>query len=210
MPSDPLALLRSRDYLRLLMVAAVLGVPVSAAAYGFLALVSYLQKEIFTHLPHGLGFSAEPLWWPLPVLAVGGVHPYAEQWTLLALPLAGLVVGGLAVGYAEGTGKSSSDVRFSGQSALPHLIQHASSYTVGALLLLMVCKGLAYGVSLSGFRGGPVFPAMFIGAAGGDRHVAPAGAAGGRWRRHGHWCDVRGDAHAAAHIGPAGNPAAGL
>ena len=46
---------------------------VSAAAYGFLALVSYLQKEIFTHLPHGLGFSAEPAWWPLPVLAVGGV-----------------------------------------------------------------------------------------------------------------------------------------
>ncbi len=31
----------------------------------------------------------------------------------------------------------------------------------------MVCKGLAYGVSLSSFRGGPVFPAMFIGAAGG-------------------------------------------
>jgi chloride channel protein, CIC family len=51
-------------------VAAVLGVPVSAAAYGFLALVSYLQKEIFTHLPHGLGFSIEPVWWPLPVLAI--------------------------------------------------------------------------------------------------------------------------------------------
>ena len=31
----------------------------------------------------------------------------------------------------------------------------------------MVCKGLAYGVSLSGFRGGPTFPAMFIGAVGG-------------------------------------------
>ena len=53
---DPRALLRSRSYVRLLVVAAVLGVPVSAAAYGFLALVDYLQKEIFTHLPHGLGF----------------------------------------------------------------------------------------------------------------------------------------------------------
>jgi hypothetical protein len=31
----------------------------------------------------------------------------------------------------------------------------------------MVCKGVAYGVSLGSFRGGPVFPAMFIGAAGG-------------------------------------------
>jgi hypothetical protein len=32
---------------------------------------------------------------------------------------------------------------------------------------VMVCKGLAYGISLGNFRGGPVFPAMFIGAAGG-------------------------------------------
>jgi H+/Cl- antiporter ClcA len=38
---------------------------------------------------------------------------------------------------------------------------------VGALLLLLVCKGVAYSTSMSGFRGGPVFPAMFIGAAGG-------------------------------------------
>ncbi len=33
--------------------------------------------------------------------------------------------------------------------------------------MLVLCKGIAYGVSLSGFRGGPIFPAMFIGAAGG-------------------------------------------
>ena len=37
----------------------------------------------------------------------------------------------------------------------------------GALLLLIVCKGLAYSVALSAFRGGPTFPGMFIGAAGG-------------------------------------------
>ena len=70
---DPRALLRSRSYVGLLVVAAVLGVPVSAAAYGFLALVDYLQKEIFNHLPHGLGFQTTPVWWPLPVLAVGGI-----------------------------------------------------------------------------------------------------------------------------------------
>ena len=56
-----MALLRSRSYLRLLILAAILGVPISAVAYGFLALVSYLQKEIFTHLPQGLGFSTEPV-----------------------------------------------------------------------------------------------------------------------------------------------------
>ncbi|HTQ89344.1 MAG TPA: chloride channel protein [Streptosporangiaceae bacterium] len=352
---DPRTLLRSRSYVMLLVVAAVLGVPVSAAAYGFLALVSYLQKEIFNHLPHGLGFSATPVWWPLPVLAVGGLiaalairylpghggpspadgfkmhgpptpaqvpgvilaamatlvfgavlgpemplillggglvlvflklarrdvpeqgrqvlassgsfasistllgspivgafllmeasglggpmlgvvlvpgllaagvgtlifvgldawtglgtfslavpglphfsrpdvaefgwavaigavapfvgwgirwlarrlHPYAERQPLLVVPLAGLAVAGLAVGYAEATGKGTDDVLFSGQSALSPLIQNATSYTVGTLVLLVLCKGLAYGISLGSFRGGPIFPALFIGAAGG-------------------------------------------
>ena len=44
---------------------------------------------------------------------------------------------------------------------------NSAAYSVGTLLLLIVCKGLAYGISLSGFRGGPTFPGMFIGAAGG-------------------------------------------
>jgi H+/Cl- antiporter ClcA len=35
------------------------------------------------------------------------------------------------------------------------------------LLLLLACKGLAYGASLSAFRGGPTFPALFLGAVGG-------------------------------------------
>ena len=352
---DPRALLRSRNYVGLLVVAAVLGVPVSAAAYGFLALVDYLQKEIFTHLPHGLGFASTPVWWPLPVLAVGSLiaaaaikylpggggpspaggfkmhgpptpaqlpgvilaalatlifgavlgpemplillggglvlvvlrlarrdvpeqgrrvlasagsfaaistllgspilgafllmeasglggpmlgvvlvpgllaagigtlvfigldawtglgtfslaipglphfsrpdvaefgwalaigavapfigwgirwlgrhlHTYAERQPLLLLPLAGLAVAGLAIGYAEATGKSFNDVLFSGQSALTPLIQNSATYTVGTLLLLMLCKALAYGISLGSFRGGPIFPALFIGAAGG-------------------------------------------
>ena len=53
-------MLRSRAYAGLLLVAAILGVPISAAAFGFLALVSYLQEELFTHLPHGLGFATVP------------------------------------------------------------------------------------------------------------------------------------------------------
>jgi H+/Cl- antiporter ClcA len=56
-----------------LVVAAILGVPISAVAYGFLALVSYLQMELFTHLPHGLGYRTAPVWWPLPMLVIGAV-----------------------------------------------------------------------------------------------------------------------------------------
>jgi H+/Cl- antiporter ClcA len=33
--------------------------------------------------------------------------------------------------------------------------------------MVFICKGLAYSLALSSFRGGPIFPSMFIGAAGG-------------------------------------------
>jgi H+/Cl- antiporter ClcA len=355
-PQDPQVLLRSKSYLRLLILAAVLGAPVSAAAYGFLQLVAYLQGEVFTHLPNGLGFHGAPPWWPLPVLTLAGLlvapvirflpgkgghspadgfkagagapsaaqlpgvllaalatlslgvvlgpeaplialggglavlavrlarrdmpaqatavvaaagsfaaistllgspiagafllmeasglggpmlgvvllpgllasgvgalifvgldsltgfgtfslsvpnlphfarpdiaefgwalvigvaaaivgtaihrlglflRPYVERRILLLTPVVGMAIAGLTIAYTEGTGKSSSDVLFSGQSQLGPLITHAAGYSVGALLLLLACKGLAYGASLSSFRGGPTFPALFLGAAGG-------------------------------------------
>ena len=72
-PSDPLALLRSKSYLALLVLAAIIGVPVSAAAYFFLALVSKLQMWIFTDLPKDVGFHSEPLWWPIPPLVLAGL-----------------------------------------------------------------------------------------------------------------------------------------
>src|SRR6476660_8151314 len=350
-PADPLALLRTRGYLALLVLAAILGVPIAAVAYGFLKLVDVIQKAVFTQLPSGLGFDGEPLWWPLlplalagvlvaltirylpgkgghspadgfkargvvtpdqipgvflaalatlslgavlgpeaPLIALGGglavlalhfskrnmpaqtlavvgsagsfaalatlfgsplpaafllmeaaglggamldigllaagigalifvgldawtgfgtfslaipnlppyshpdlaqfgwalvlapaaaiigtvihrlalaVRPHIERRLVVLTPLAGLAVAGLAIAYAAATGKESSEVLFSGQSALPTFVDQASSYSVGALLLLLLCKGLAYSVSLSSFRGGPVFPAMFIGSVGG-------------------------------------------
>jgi H+/Cl- antiporter ClcA len=269
-PADPLALLRTRGYLALLVLAAILGVPIAAVAYGFLKLVDVIQKAVFTQLPSGLGFDGEPLWWPLlplalagvlvaltirylpgkgghspadgfkprgaitpeqipgvflaalatlslgavlgpeaPLIALGGglavlalhfskrdmpaqtlavigsagsfaaiigtaiqrlalaVRPHVERRLVLLTPMAGLAVAGLAIAYAAATGKDSSEVLFSGQSALPTFVDQAASYSVGALLLLIACKGLAYSVSLSSFRGGPVFPAMFLGAAGG-------------------------------------------
>jgi H+/Cl- antiporter ClcA len=43
----------------------------------------------------------------------------------------------------------------------------ATSWSLGALALLLAVKGLAWAVSLAGFRGGPTFPAMFLGAAAG-------------------------------------------
>jgi hypothetical protein len=73
----------------------------------------------------------------------------------------------VAIAFEGLTGRGSSTVLFSGQSGLPSLVEHASGWTAGALALLVLCKSVAYGTSLSSFRGGPVFPALFIGTAGG-------------------------------------------
>ncbi len=353
---DPDALLRSRGYLGLLVLAAILGVPVSAVAFGFLRLVGSLQEAIFSDLPGTFGFHGTPVWWPLPLLGLAGVlvgltirhlpgrgghspadgfkaggtpplpielpgiafaalaslslgvvlgpeaplvalggglgvcavrlakrdapdrtvavvaaagsfaaisalfgspilgafllmeaagiggamlelvllpgllaagvgslvflgldswtgwgtfslaipnlphfgrpdlaefgwalviglaaavlgsairwlglfiRPFVERRILLLTPLVGLAIAGLAIAYAEGSGRNGTEVLFSGQSALPALLTNSAAYSVGALLLLLACKGLAYGASLSSFRGGPVFPSMFLGATGG-------------------------------------------
>ncbi|MEU6236308.1 chloride channel protein [Kitasatospora sp. NPDC047058] len=354
-PQNPLAIVRSRGYVSVLVLSALLGVPISAGAFGFLALVSELQSLVYTDLPKGLGFHGTPDWWAIPPLAVAGVlvaltirylpgeggHRPAEglktggtpsfatvpgvaiaaitslslgvvlgpeaplialggglavgvarllkrgappssvavigaagsfaaisellgsplvgafllmeasgvggpmmgvllvpgllssgigsliftglgSWTGLGtyslalnqappagrptlgefgwalvvgvlaallgeairrsalamqdlvdrhrLPLtvlAGLVVGVTALVYAELTDRPVTGVLFSGQDALGPLLDGSAGYTAATLVALLVCKSLAYSVSMSAFRGGPVFPAVFTGAAGG-------------------------------------------
>jgi H+/Cl- antiporter ClcA len=354
-PEDPFASMRTKQYAGLLVLAAVLGVPISAVAFWFLKLVALLQRWVFVSLPGGLGFHGEPVWWPVlplalagvlvgatvrylpgkgghspadgfkaggvaqpnelpgifaaalaslglgvvvgpeaPLIAIGGGlaflavklarrdvpatagavvaaagsfaaistlfgsplaaafllleasglggamatvallpgllgagigalifvglnsltgygtfslaiphlpplhHPdvgqfgwaivlggaaafagygiksfalllrgHLERHLLLLTPAAGLAIAGLAIAYAEGSGHQASDVLFSGQSFLGPLLTHAAAYTTGALVLLIACKGIGYAIALSGFRGGPTFPAMLIGAAGG-------------------------------------------
>ena len=50
-PMDPATVLRSRAYLSALILAAILGIPISAVAYGFLALVTKIQNYLFADLP---------------------------------------------------------------------------------------------------------------------------------------------------------------
>jgi len=355
MPEDPLAVLHSRRYLGLLVIAAILGVPISVAAYFFLWAVNHGHEWLFEMLPNALGFETVPPWWPLPVLAVGGliagavigympgrgghspvdgfqagapptavelpgillaaltslcfgavvgpeaplialggglaalalrfrtrdapdraimvvgaagsfaaiafllgspmvgaflmleavglagpkakvvmipgllcsgigflvavglnswtglgkaslaianvpgfthpeggeflwaiafgvgaavlgrsiqhlgllVRPHVAKRPAITTPVAGLLLAALAIVYSQVTGNAASDILFSGEESLPTLMQRGSTYTLGTLGLLIVCKSLAYGISLGSFRGGPVFPAMFIGGAAG-------------------------------------------
>src|SRR6476620_2058069 len=70
---DPVAVLRSRAYISALALAAILGIPISAVAYGFLALVAALQKFPFTTQPNQILASAAPAWWPVPWLVLCGL-----------------------------------------------------------------------------------------------------------------------------------------
>ena len=79
-----------------------------------------------------------------------------------------LLAGGLAVGLiallADVLGADSQDVLFSGQYSIPDVI--GDDATTKVIVILIVAKFLAYGVSLGcGFRGGPIFPAIFLGIA---------------------------------------------
>lgn len=354
MAADPQSVLRSRGYLVLVALGALLGVPVSAAGFGFLELVRLMNEGLYDHLPGALGFHGEPAWWPVPVVGISGVFvalairylpgggghdpadgftpaptqpnaipgvvlaalatlgfgavlgpeapliavgsalgmlsirlarrdapPTAQlvvasagsfaalgtilgspllaalfmleavglggpalalvilpgllaagvgslvfvglgSWTglgsftlsipnlpslarptpselgwalaiglggalaavvlrrgavwvrdrtkprmLAMVPLLGVGVGVLAMVFGQVTGKPSSDVLFSGQDLIGPLIGSAATWSVGALLLLVATKGLAYTLSLGGFRGGPIFPTLLIGAAAG-------------------------------------------
>ena len=73
--NDVVALLRTRQYLVLLVFAGALGAPIAAAAYWYLYLVGQLQKWLFNpdYLLKALGFHGEPIWWPLPMVGLGGV-----------------------------------------------------------------------------------------------------------------------------------------
>jgi H+/Cl- antiporter ClcA len=86
---------------------------------------------------------------------------------LVLTAAAGMVVAGLAIAFSHAAGHDVSEVLFSGQDQLPGLIDGASTWSVSALLLLLGFKGLAWSVSLGSFRGGPTFPSLFLGAAGG-------------------------------------------
>jgi len=79
--------------------------------------------------------------------------------------VAALLLGGLAVGalaqLATVFGVAPDDVLFSGQASIPALVSESSLI---ALVVLVIAKAAAYVVSLAtGFRGGPIFPAVFLG-----------------------------------------------
>jgi chloride channel protein, CIC family len=105
----------------------------------------------------------------LTALAIVGIHRAARQTAAIGERRAGmpalLLAGGLAVGLlalvADAFGAQPDEILFSGQSAIPEVIAEGST---SVILVILTAKALAYAISLaSGFRGGPIFPAVFLG-----------------------------------------------
>jgi len=111
-----------------------------------------------------IGAAAALLGWLIRSLALA-LRPIVHLNRLVVTSLLGLLIGLTAMTYQLVSGRSFTQVLFSGQDALPELVEDAADYSLAVLALLILCKALAYGLSLSAFRGGPVFPSMFIGAA---------------------------------------------
>ena len=106
----------------------------------------------------------------LAAVVVTGVRRFAarvaERETTFTMPglllSGGLAVGALAV-TADLLGADSEEVLFSGQTSVPAIVAEDSAWIIAVVI---AAKFLAYGVSLGcGFRGGPIFPAIFLGVA---------------------------------------------
>ncbi|MFK4225078.1 chloride channel protein [Streptomyces sp. NPDC019890] len=66
-------MLRTPGYLKALVFAALMGVPISLAAFWFLVALHELEDAVWADLPQALGWDTPPWWWPLPLLPVAGV-----------------------------------------------------------------------------------------------------------------------------------------
>jgi H+/Cl- antiporter ClcA len=92
---------------------------------------------------------------------------FAAPRPVTAAVVVGLLVAGLAFAFGQATDESPVSVLLSGQDQLPALVARAGTLSLLTLVLLILFKGIAYGLCMGSFRGGPTFPAVFLGTAGG-------------------------------------------
>lgn len=93
------------------------------------------------------------------------VAAYVAGQPLVRTALCALGAGVCAAVYALVTGRSPEEVASSGQATLAALTADPRAWGIGALVAVLLCKGVGYALCLGSLRGGPVFPALFLGAA---------------------------------------------
>ncbi|MER5184452.1 chloride channel protein [Streptomyces sp. NPDC002896] len=128
-------------------------------------------------VPPNVGPDAGDFLWGIPAAALvavvvttaHGLGWRTESWTRrhtgLRTVICAVAVGVCITAYALLTGRSPEEAALSGQAALGNLAADPHAWSVAALVALVVCKGLAWGISLGSLRGGPIFPAVLLGSA---------------------------------------------
>lgn len=99
-------MLRTPGYLRALVLCALIGIPVSLAAFWFMVGLHELEHVLWAGLPHTLGWDLPPWWWPLPLLLFAGAAVGLVATRLPGagghIPAAGLHVGGASSAVLPG------------------------------------------------------------------------------------------------------------
>jgi H+/Cl- antiporter ClcA len=143
------------------------GVDTSNIAIGVLPLPDYARPD-FADFAWTIPLAAVIAVAVFVIFAIGRrVVPLATARPFLVLPVVGIAVAALAIIFSQAADRGVDWVLYSGQEDIAPLVSNPGAWTTGALLGVIACKGLAYGLSLGSFRGGPVFPALFLGAAAG-------------------------------------------
>ena len=145
-------------------------------------------------------------------IRLGGLALQAvvDKQRLVLTPAAGLVVAAAAVIFFEITGKSSENVLFSGQNQLPGLVLQAGTWSVGALVVLIVLKGIAYYLLPLGVPGRSRLPVHVHRRRPRGGRLPPARDGPGAFGGHGDRGAGHGDAQAAPDLHPAGRAAVRL
>jgi H+/Cl- antiporter ClcA len=169
--------------LPLILLPALLAAGIGSLVYLGMGYLTGLSTSAYAlnplELPAMPQLTVVDVLWTLGVAALAAVITFAivqlarrvaarvQPRPFRLVPLAGLLVAGLAITYAQVGDQTPLAVLFSGSRALNPVVDQAGTLTIGTLALLLACKGLAWGVSMGSFRGGPVFPAIFVGTVGG-------------------------------------------
>jgi H+/Cl- antiporter ClcA len=148
-------------------VGSMTGLSSQAYAIAPLSLAPY-PKPNFGDLAWTITLSAAAAVVVFVIVEIGRVVAARAGKRRLVITVAGaLSVAALAIAFGAISDLGPLPVVFSGQEALGPLVRDASTLSLGVLALLVLTKGLAWGVSLGVARGGPTFPAIFLGVAGG-------------------------------------------
>lgn len=129
--------------------------------------------EPVSHLDAG-----DVLWSILMAMAIGALMhlvfaggrltaAFVAAQTFRRTVVCAVAAGGCAALYAVVTDRSPADVASSGQATLTTMASDPHAWGVGALLAVLLFKSAAYTLCLGSLRGGPIFPALFLGAAAG-------------------------------------------